>query len=449
MDHVILGFKQTAEEVLQEKLSALFEAEFTKRFQTAFHDRMTLFETSLNLLRTQISNLEGKMEKKFCDLSEHQEVRGMKIMTSLSKDLEAVQELMASMESFQKKFATMTTALLTTCNESLDDEVPGTETYLRNGEVDELLQNEVESPSRSNTFNDAHIASEICHNDGENELMQDDLEIRSAGIVLELGFPENMDEVQIELPRSHQSHIPADPLHLSEQDTEQNNRHVGNEVMGEDSFNHVPTNLSETSQVSNDSPTSERSARRKRSHRVETGTKNTSQLDVDMEDDEVSESDTVNDDPEVNPNLLTRQTSKLKSPFISRHVTSRTNLDIKDQTSTTFDCVICTTKFSQKCNLVRHLRNVHKATIFPCRLCPRKFSKKEELEQHLELFHPKDYFPCVKCPSNFGSHDELDAHVRFTHPPQLYKCAICGRTFLTKQGMCDHDDSHKKQNSAP
>lgn len=97
----------------------------------------------------------------------------------------------------------------------------------------------------------------------------------------------------------------------------------------------------------------------------------------------------------------------------------------------------------------RHLRNVHKATIFPCRLCPRKFSKKEELEQHLELFHPKDYFPCVKCPSNFGSHDELDAHVRFTHPPQLYKCAICGRTFLTKQGMCDHDDSHKKQNSAP
>lgn len=48
-----------------------------------------------------------------------------------------------------------------------------------------------------------------------------------------------------------------------------------------------------------------------------------------MEDDEVSESDTVNDDPEVNPNLLTRQTSKLKSPFISRHVTSRTNLDSK------------------------------------------------------------------------------------------------------------------------
>ncbi|XP_035716672.1 uncharacterized protein LOC118439459 [Folsomia candida] len=165
MDHVILGFKQTAEEVLQEKLPALFEVEFAKRFETAFHDRITLVETLLYLLTTHLSTLDGKvvqLEKKFCDLSEKQGVGGMKITTSLAKDLEAMKELMANMErlqtsgqnhdkrcdhrfrSFQKKFATMTTALLTTCNESFGDEGP--ETYLIEDEVDESRQNEVESP---------------------------------------------------------------------------------------------------------------------------------------------------------------------------------------------------------------------------------------------------------------------------------------------------------------
>ena len=51
----------------------------------------------------------------------------------------------------------------------------------------------------------------------------------------------------------------------------------------------------------------------------------------------------------------------------------------------THQCSMCGRGFTEKCNMVRHIRLVHQGErSYPCSLCGRRFSTKQHMQEHME-----------------------------------------------------------------
>lgn len=106
-----------------------------------------------------------------------------------------------------------------------------------------------------------------------------------------------------------------------------------------------------------------------------------------------------------------------------------------------FACHLCTSTFTARFNLNKHIRTVHEnLRPFHCDVCGASFQQKCHLKQHKTTVHEhKRPYKCEICELSFGWPAVLNKHIRLKHEKQRpFSCTLCSRTFQQKTHLTQH-----------
>ena len=103
-------------------------------------------------------------------------------------------------------------------------------------------------------------------------------------------------------------------------------------------------------------------------------------------------------------------------------------------------CDICNKLFSNKSNLRKHIKNIHKKIKFKCEICDKEFSQKDNLLSHKRNIHSKSVeFECTVCEKKFNRKGNLQAHKNV-----CCKCKHCHEQFSSPSELLNHICPEKK-----
>lgn len=102
-------------------------------------------------------------------------------------------------------------------------------------------------------------------------------------------------------------------------------------------------------------------------------------------------------------------------------------------------CKICNKKFTEKGNLIRHIK-MHQGDkpMTKCPICSKVFAA-DSLKRHLDRHQIKEKgrsFKCLKCPKKYFTSKDLKYHLNF-HEKKL-SCDLCGDRFALKSAIRYH-----------
>ena len=81
-----------------------------------------------------------------------------------------------------------------------------------------------------------------------------------------------------------------------------------------------------------------------------------------------------------------------------------------------FTCKYCSTNFSEKRTLTRHIKSKHEVTNFRCQKCEFTTTRKDKLRAHTFSKHYGNKFKCPECSAEFSRNDNLERHKKAYHP---------------------------------
>lgn len=144
----------------------------------------------------------------------------------------------------------------------------------------------------------------------------------------------------------------------------------------------------------------------------------------------------------------------------------------------THPCNQCFKTFKNKCDLDRHVSNIHlKLKPYSCDRCSRSFGLRGNLKKHIDIVHfnkkrvnakvtcpvcsnvyssnhsltlhvasvhgQEKRFQCEKCGMKFGWSGCYERHIRSVHLQEKnYKCEMCGTAFARKEHLRAHSKRH-------
>ena len=81
-----------------------------------------------------------------------------------------------------------------------------------------------------------------------------------------------------------------------------------------------------------------------------------------------------------------------------------------------FTCNYCSTHFSEKRSLTRHIKSKHEVTNLKCEKCEFTTTRKDKLKTHIESKHYQNKVKCPECSAEFSRKDSMERHRREYHP---------------------------------
>ena len=78
----------------------------------------------------------------------------------------------------------------------------------------------------------------------------------------------------------------------------------------------------------------------------------------------------------------------------------------------TFTCEYCSTNFTQKGNLKRHIKSIHEVINFKCERCEFTTTGKNKLREHTFSKHNQKKIKCSECSVEFNRNDNLAKHMK-------------------------------------
>ena len=81
-----------------------------------------------------------------------------------------------------------------------------------------------------------------------------------------------------------------------------------------------------------------------------------------------------------------------------------------------YTCKYCSTNFSEKRTLKRHIKSKHEVTNFRCQKCEFTTTRKDKLREHTFSKHYGNKFKCPECSEEFSRNDNLARHMKTYHP---------------------------------
>lgn len=107
-------------------------------------------------------------------------------------------------------------------------------------------------------------------------------------------------------------------------------------------------------------------------------------------------------------------------------------------------CPECDKVFSNKYNMLVHMRNHNKSTTkFACVKCSKSYKSQGSLSHHQKVAHEGLLrFPCAYCGEAFPSRMTRNIHTRIHTGCKPFSCKYCCKSFRAKNSLDRHIDMH-------
>ncbi|KAL7298681.1 hypothetical protein TKK_0008443 [Trichogramma kaykai] len=104
---------------------------------------------------------------------------------------------------------------------------------------------------------------------------------------------------------------------------------------------------------------------------------------------------------------------------------------VRQVRSTTHSCDTCRKSFSQKGNLISHIKSVHNRFGHECHICGKKFLTKRYIKTHINLVHLplRISYSCDMCEYKCSNKSSLQKHIDSMHYDSKRTRAISEKTF--------------------
>ena len=111
-----------------------------------------------------------------------------------------------------------------------------------------------------------------------------------------------------------------------------------------------------------------------------------------------------------------------------------------------FECRTCDKRFSNKGNLIQHMKIHDKSKAFKCDVCLKVLPYKSKLQEHYRTHTGEKPFACQVCEKKFAHKCALVQHQATHSEVRSFKCSICpkDRYFKTKHYLNQHMVFHYK-----
>lgn len=127
------------------------------------------------------------------------------------------------------------------------------------------------------------------------------------------------------------------------------------------------------------------------------------------------------------------------------HIFSAHGIKVKE-----FKCEICSSVFTMRGRLTRHVRTTHKKEkLHACEVCTAKFGTKCTLKEHMLKHTGEKNHQCEVCHKAFGRKFTLREHMRIHLNDRRFVCGVCGNSFVQKCSLKQHGKTHHPDHPNP
>ncbi|XP_072929600.1 uncharacterized protein [Epargyreus clarus] len=108
------------------------------------------------------------------------------------------------------------------------------------------------------------------------------------------------------------------------------------------------------------------------------------------------------------------------------------------------ECPKCKKTFSNKYNMLTHMKNHNgEPSRFTCEKCNKSYRSRGSLTSHRLVVHEGALrFPCAACGEPFPSRTARDVHARLHSGLKPYACNYCGKSYRAKNTLDRHIEMH-------